>query len=111
MTCPLSLQVLGYLVNLHNSLAPTYLRFFDRIIATTRTYASKSEILRRFSSKVTVITNGVDTKRFNPEVSGEKIRARHKLSQNKVVLFVGALTTYHTYKGVDILIPSFRQRH
>jgi len=97
----------GILVNLHNSLAPSYLRYFDRIIATTRAYATKSETLRRFSSKVTVITNGVDSKRFSPEVSGEKIRARYNLSQNKIALFVGALTTFHAYKGVDVLIKAF----
>jgi len=95
------------LVNLHNSIAPSYLRHFDRIIATTQTYATKSEILRRFSSKVTVVTNGVDTKRFSPEVNGEKIRARYNLGQNKIALFVGALTTFHAYKGVDVLIKAF----
>ena len=95
------------LVDLHNSFAPIYLRCFDRIIATTEAYATKSEILRRFLSKVAVINNGVDTTRFSPEVSGEKIRERYKLNQNKVVLFVGALTTFHAYKGVDILIRAF----
>ncbi len=95
------------LVSLHNSLAPSYLRHFDRIIATTRVYATKSEILRRFSSKVRVVDNGVDTKRFNPEVSGETIRARYNLGKNKIALFVGALTTFHAYKGVDVLIRAF----
>jgi glycosyltransferase involved in cell wall biosynthesis len=95
------------LVNLHNSFAPFYLRYFDRIIATTEVYATRSRILRRFSSKVTVVTNGVDTKRFSPEVDGEKIRARYNLGQNKIALFVGALTTFHAYKGVDVLIKAF----
>ncbi|MDA4129585.1 MAG: glycosyltransferase family 4 protein [Thaumarchaeota archaeon] len=97
----------GLLVKVHNSIAPAYLRNFDRIIATTPAYAKSSEILRRFSSKVSVVMNGVDTKRFSPEVRGDRIRNMYNLEGCKIVLFVGALTTFHSYKGVDVLIRAF----
>ncbi len=97
----------GVLVRLHNEFAPSYIEEFDRIIATTRTYSKKSAILRRFSSKIEIVNNGVDTKRFSPRVSGEKVRTMHNLENCKVALFVGALTTFHSYKGVDLLINAF----
>jgi glycosyltransferase involved in cell wall biosynthesis len=96
----------GVLVTLHDAVAPTYLNLFDRIIATTETYARKSRLLRRYSSRVRVIHNGVDTKKFNPQVSGDGVRERYGL-QGKVALFVGALTTWHGYKGLDVLIRAF----
>jgi len=95
------------LVNLHNKLSPAYLANYDVIIATTSAYARKSEILRRVSRKVEVVNNGVDTKRFNPKARGERIRDLHNLKDTKVALFVGALTTFHAYKGVDVLLRAF----
>ena len=98
----------GVLVKVHNSLAPSYLRNFSRIIATTTAYARSSEILRKFSEKVTVVTNGVDTRRFSPEVTGVEVKAHYGLEDSKIVLFVGALTTFHSYKGLDILLRAFQ---
>jgi glycosyltransferase involved in cell wall biosynthesis len=95
------------LMNLHNKLAVSYLNNFDAIIATTQAYSKKSIILRRLSSKVQVVSNGVDTRRFSPSVDGEKIRTLHNLKDCKIALFVGALTTFHAYKGVEILIGAF----
>ncbi|MDG6996428.1 MAG: glycosyltransferase family 4 protein [Nitrososphaerota archaeon] len=97
----------GVLVSMHDKIAPSYLNVYDRIIATTGVYAKRSEILRRSAEKVTVIRNGVDTKRFNTFVSGDRVREMHHLTGKKVVLFVGALTTWHAYKGVDVLLNAF----
>ncbi len=99
----------GLLVKVHDSIAPSYLRNFARIIATTSAYAKNSVILRRFASKVTVITNGVDTRRFSPKVKGGRIKSLYNLENCKVVLFVGALTTFHSYKGMDILLQAFQK--
>jgi glycosyltransferase involved in cell wall biosynthesis len=55
-----------------------------------------------------VIPNGVDAERFNPQVTPDIIRARHNLGSSKVVLFVGALTKWHTYKGLDVLLNAFK---
>ena len=65
--------------------------------------------LRQYSSKVVVIPNGVDTARFNPQVSGDSVREKFGLGKSRVVLFVGALTNWHAYKGVDILIRAFKK--
>jgi glycosyltransferase involved in cell wall biosynthesis len=99
----------GALVVAHGLVAPLYLGLFDRIIATTATYARSSPLLRAHSNVVRVIHNGVDTRRFNPNVSGEDVRERYGLQGKIVVLFVGALTPWHGYKGLDILINALRE--
>ncbi len=98
----------GLLVRAHSLFSPAYLRYYDRIIATTSVYARTSYTLRRYPGKVRVVPNGVDTSRFSPLVSGDEVRARHGLEGRTVVLFVGALTQWHAYKGVDQLIAAFR---
>lgn len=56
-----------------------------------------------------MIPQGVDTMRFHPSVEGDSVRLTRGLSENtKVVLFVGALTRWHSYKGPDVLINAFR---
>jgi glycosyltransferase involved in cell wall biosynthesis len=99
----------GILVKLHDRMSGSYLDLYKRIISTTNVYAKNSKTLRQHSGKVTVIQNGVDTARFNPTVSGDLVREKFGLEQSKVVLFVGALTIWHAYKGVDILIRAFKK--
>ena len=96
------------LVKLHDAISGSYLGIYKKIIATTGAYSRKSKLLSRYSDKVVVIQNGVDTSRFNPRVDGEPVRQRFSLGQNKVALFVGALTTWHAYKGVDVLLRAFK---
>jgi glycosyltransferase involved in cell wall biosynthesis len=95
------------LVRLHDTFSPSYIRFYQRIIATTEAYARNSPVLRRYQDKVRVIPNGVDTVRFNPRVNGENTRRKFGLEGCVVGLFVGALTGWHTYKGLDVLIRAF----
>lgn len=99
----------GVAVKLHDRVSSMYLDFYDRIVATTGVYAKASKTLRHYSNKVVVIRNGVDTSRFNPNVKGDAIRERFHLGNSKVAIFVGALTTFHTYKGVDILLKAFKK--
>lgn len=97
------------LVNLHDSLVlPGYMVGYRRIIATTEVYAQSSPILRKYRHKVVVIPNGVDCARFSPKKNGQKIRERFGIGSSKLVLFVGALTRWHRYKGLDVLIKAFR---
>ena len=98
----------GIAVKLHDNFSSLYLDLYDRIIATTQVYANSSKTLRRYSSKLSVIHNGVDTTRFNPKVKGDSIRERFHLGESKVAIFVGALTTFHAYKGVDVLLKAFK---
>jgi len=97
----------GFLVDLHDFFAPTYLQQYRRIVATTEAYSATSRVLRRYAHKVSVVFSGVDTTRFNPTVNGDAIKARYGLTGRNIVLFVGALTQWHTYKGLDTLLQSF----
>ena len=98
----------GAIVTFHDRIVlPVYLQCYEKVIATSDHYACISRNLRRVLSKVVVIGNGVDTKRFNTGVTGSRIRAKFNLNRSKVVLFVGALTEWHRYKGLDVLIEAF----
>jgi len=98
------------IVYIHDNLiAPVYLRNFKRIISTSESYAETSKTLQRYREKVVIIPNGVDTERFNPRIDGSQVRARYNLEESNVILFVGALTRWHRYKGVDILIKAFME--
>jgi len=102
-------SVAGALARIHDRISPSYLGQYRRIIATTPSYAGKSRTLARYQGKVAVISQGVETARFHPSVEGHSVRMIHGLSEKtKVVLFVGALTRWHSYKGPDVLIKAFR---
>jgi glycosyltransferase involved in cell wall biosynthesis len=95
------------LVTAHDRLVlPLYLTQFSSIIATSKLYAETSHILKAHKDRVVVIPNGVDTRRFNPDIPGEEIRHRFGVDREKIVLFVGALTQWHRYKGLDVLIEA-----
>jgi glycosyltransferase involved in cell wall biosynthesis len=95
------------LVTVHDRLVlPLYLPQFSSIIATSKLYAETSHILEAHRNRVVVIPNGVDTQRFNPDIPGEEMRHRLGVDRGKIVLFVGALTQWHRYKGLDVLIQA-----
>lgn len=87
-----------------NFLSTAYLRRFDRIIATTRSYSMISPILNRFRDRVRIVWNGVDCEKFRPSIDGGWVRSKFTFEDCKVVLFVGALTKWHGYKGLDVLL-------
>jgi len=96
------------LVRLHDSFVlPAYIGRYRSIISTTETYARESPILARWRSKVRIVPNGVDSRRFSPEVDGNAVRAKFALGDRPIVLFIGALTRWHSYKGLDILLKAF----
>ena len=102
-------KIAGSIVRIHDGLAaPAYLKHYDSIITTSNTYQKKSIILQKFKSRTRTIFNGVDCKRFNPNVFSEDIKSDLEIKDSKVILFVAALTKWHRYKGLDILIESFR---
>jgi len=53
-----------------------------------------------------VIPNGVDVKRFNPQVRGHQLMEEIGLRGRNVLLFVGALSQWHRYKGLDVLLSA-----
>jgi len=97
------------LIETHNRLIlPEYIRRYRKIIATSETYRKKSPILSRLGQRVQVINNGVDCQRFRPGVDPSSLEARYGLTGRFVVLFVGALTKWHGYKGLDVLLEALR---
>ena len=96
------------LIQAHDALVlPTYLEHFDRVIATSHEYFRISEILKGVGKKVVIIPNGVDCQVFNESIDGQEIRSLYGLEDCFVVLFVGALTKWHGYKGLDVLLRAF----
>lgn len=77
----------------------------SKIIATTKSYASASPLLKHYLKKVAIIPNGVDCKIFYPIRENSEIKKRLKIPLNKkIILFVGWLDSY---KGCDYLLKSF----
>jgi glycosyltransferase involved in cell wall biosynthesis len=102
-------KLAGSIVRIHDDLAaPIYLKYYDSIITTSNIYHKKSKMLRKFQNKTKTIFNGVDCKRFNPDVYSEDIKIDLEMKDSKIILFVAALTKWHRYKGLDILIEAFR---
>lgn len=97
---------------LHYKILKFFYSFFQNIvlmhskviIATSPNYAKESEVLRKFKSKIEIIPNFVDEKKFNPEINPKYIKERYSLKNKKVILFVGRLVPY---KGVSYLIDAF----
>lgn len=95
------------LVTIHDRLVlPFYLPQFRFIVATSEVYAETSQILCAHKDRVVVIPNGVDTQKFNPDIPGDEIRSGLGVGRGKIVLFVAALTQWHRYKGLDVLIQA-----
>lgn len=83
------------------------LRYTDRIISTTRSYAETSATLKHFADKVRIVPMGVDTTRFYVnEQYKDGIKKRHKIGDDKIILFVGGLNWPHKFKRVDLLIKA-----
>ena len=97
------------LIEIHDKLVlPRYIHGYRQIIATSSIYASQSRILSQFAKMVTVIPNGVDCERFNPEVDSSDVRRQLETDQKFVLLFVAALTKWHRYKGLEILLQAMK---
>jgi len=101
-------RIAGMLVGVHDALAvPIYLPKFRKIISTSRIYAENSPILQRYWEKVVIVPNGVDCKTFNLNLDMEDMKESLHLDGVQIILFVGALTRWHRYKGLDVLIKAF----
>ncbi len=56
------------------------------------------------AEKIVVMHNGVNRRRFNPEVSGEEIRRRYGIQDRVVLGFVGWFRAWH---GLESMIEAF----
>lgn len=87
---------------------PRYIQVYRRIIATSEYYARRSRILHSLQRLVQVVPNGVDCTRFNPAQYSNIVREKLQLGDKFTVIFVAALTKWHRYKGLDVLLKAFR---
>lgn len=87
----------------HETEAETLCRS-DHIIAVSA--AVRDHALSRGAApeRVTVLPNGVDTRRFHPEVDGRLVRQRYGLGERPVIGFIGSLKPWH---GLDFLVDAF----
>lgn len=84
----------------------------DKIVATTRTYAETSPLLKKFMNKVEIVPMGVDLKIYSisdREKTGKEIREKYEIQDERVLLFVGGLNEPHRYKRVDLLLKTFKE--
>ena len=66
----------------------------------------KEELVKRGISenKILANVNGVDTNKFNPQINGNKIREKYKISNETVIGFVGSFAKFH---GAEVLAKAF----
>ena len=85
----------------NRTLLSTTLRRAARIIVYTESYAATSLAIWKYTT--VCVPTGLDVSKFGPHVDGSAIRARHRLEDRKVVLFVGRLAEH---KGIQTLIEA-----
>jgi len=78
-------------------------RFADAIIATSKSYAETSPVIKHHMDKVHVIPCLVDCNSFEPQPASKVIALKEQLKLNgkKIVLFVGRVVPY---KGLEYLV-------
>jgi glycosyltransferase involved in cell wall biosynthesis len=83
------------------------LRYADRILCSTKSYALTSPVLRGFGNRVAVIPNGVDSNFFKPISREDKNQLRLELGINhsKIGIFCGRFVPY---KGIIHLLRAIR---
>jgi glycosyltransferase involved in cell wall biosynthesis len=103
----------GLFFKIHkNTLMKLILNRAEKIIVTSIDYSKNSflsEIWERNPEKIVEISNGVDIEKFNPNNDSSTIRKRLNIENQKIILFVGALDKPHFFKGLDILLESFKK--
>jgi len=99
-------HALNLLANLYNNtIGKPCISFADAVVATTRSYAETSPMLKPYLGKLNVIPCFVDCNSFCPQPPSKVNTLRQQLDLNgkKTVLFVGRIVPY---KGVEYLIKA-----
>jgi O-antigen biosynthesis rhamnosyltransferase len=91
-----------YLLKLYRPLKNKFLARVDRIVATSPNYLATSDVLIRFSDKVSVIPIGLDKASY-PQPEPERLQYWREKFGPKFFLFVGVL---RYYKGLHLLIEA-----
>ena len=83
------------------------LKYADWIVFLTQSYSESLKLNKKIRKKIKIIKSGVDTQRFSTTNDGATLRKKYGFTdRDKVVLFVGSLSLYNRYKGVDYLIKA-----
>lgn len=90
------------LLKLYRPLKHKFLASVDRIVATSPNYLTTSDVLNKFSDKVSVIPIGLDKSTYPEPIPERLLYWREKLGP-KFFLFVGVL---RYYKGLHILLDA-----
>ena len=107
----LSSGLIGLFFKLHRAtLMGRLINGASAICVTSRDYALNSfiqEFVKSGRKQIIEVPNGVDIKKFNPNVDGNEIKKKHDIVSKNVILFVGALDVPHFFKGIEYLLKSF----
>lgn len=93
-----------FLLKLYRPLKRKFLGSVDRIVATSPNYLKTSDVLEKYSDKVSVIPIGLDKGTY-PTPSLEKLAYWRDKLGSKFFLFVGAI---RYYKGLHILLEAMQ---
>lgn len=91
-----------YLLKLYRPLKRKFLASMDRIVATSPNYLATSDVLEKFSDKVSVIPIGLDKASY-PQLIPDRLQFWRERFGAKFFLFVGLL---RYYKGLHILMEA-----
>jgi glycosyltransferase involved in cell wall biosynthesis len=88
-------------------------RVSDKIIVLSFDHAQNSHLkkwLKIFPEKFVEIPNGVETDLFKPAPPDIRLLEKYGINPNEpVILFVGGLDRQHYFKGVDVLLKTFKK--
>lgn len=108
----ISRGVLGLFFKIHRyTLMKLILGRAEKIFVTSIDYCKNSflsELYEKNPEKIVEIPNGVDIQKYNSKNDGSSVKKRLNIEDKKIILFVGALDKPHFFKGVDVLLESFR---
>ncbi|TAK64218.1 glycosyltransferase family 4 protein [Methylobacter sp.] len=93
-----------HLLKLYRPLKRKFLASMDRIVATSPNYLATSDVLGKFSDKVSVIPIGLDKATY-PQPATDRLQFWREKLGPKFFLFVGVI---RYYKGLHILVEAAR---
>lgn len=91
-----------HLLKLYRPLMRKFLASVDRIVATSPNYLATSDVLEKFSNKVSVIPIGIDKATY-PQPMQDRLQFWREKLGPKFFLFVGLI---RYYKGLHILLEA-----
>lgn len=91
-----------HLLKLYRPLQRIFLASMDRIVATSPNYLATSDVLQKFSDKVSVIPIGLDKATY-PQPMPDRLQYWRERLGPKFFLFVGVI---RYYKGLHILVEA-----